>query len=78
MITREKIVYASIRHWLTARGHTVRWLSEQVGVSYPTLLHVLTGRTKRNKTVQDQVVEIVGKDPWAKFPPQEYEFEESG
>ena len=77
MITREKLVYASIRQWLTAHGHTVRWLSEQVGVSYPTMLHVLTGRTKCNKKVQFRVAEIIEENPWTRFPLQDYHIEDS-
>ena len=77
MITREKLVYASIRQWLIAHGHTVRWLSEQVGVSYPTMLHVLTGRTKCNKTVQFRVAEIIEENPWTRFPLQDYHIEDS-
>ena len=77
MITREKLVYASIRQWLVAHGHTVLWLSEQVGVSYPTMLHVLIGRTKCNKTVQFRVAEIIEENPWTRFPLQDYHIEDS-
>ena len=48
MASRESLIYSEVRAWLTFNQRSAKWLAREVGMSYPTMMAVLTGRTKNN------------------------------
>ena len=68
MITRDSLIYSEIRRWLTANQRSAKWLAREIGISYPTMMAVLTGRTRINTEVPRRIVEVIGSNPWEKYP----------
>ena len=68
MITRDSLIYSEVRRWLTANQLTSKWLAREIGISYPTMMAVLTGRTRINTEVPRRIVEVIGSNPWEKYP----------
>ena len=68
MISRETLIYSDIRAWLTANQRTAKWLANEVGLTYQTLLAVFYGRSKGNPKAIKEIVRIIGSDPWVKLP----------
>ncbi len=68
MASRESLIYSEVRAWLTINQRSAKWLAREVGMSYPTMMAVLTGRTKNNLKAKRKIVKIIDSDPWKKYP----------
>jgi hypothetical protein len=68
MITRDSLIYSEVRRWLTANQLTLKWLAREIEISYPTMMAVLTGRTRINTEVPKRIVGVIGFNPWEKYP----------
>ena len=68
MITRNSLIYSVVRKWATANHTNLKWLAREIGMSYPTMMAVLTGRTRNNLKAKRKIVKIIESDPWKKYP----------
>ena len=68
MITRDSLIYSEVRRWLTANQLTSKWLAREIGIGYPTMMAVLTGRTFSNTEAERKISEVIGSNPWEKYP----------
>ena len=68
MITRNSLIYSVVRKWATANQRTLKSLAREVGMSYPTMMAVLTGRTFYNPEAEIKISKVIGSNPWEKYP----------
>jgi len=73
MITRDELIFRAIKTWLVGEGKNMAWLARQIGVKYSTLVPVLRGKTQNNIGVKGKVSELIGFDPWKRFPEVPYQ-----